>query len=461
VPQLVPIPWSTQSVLAQSGVVSSERMVNCFLEANPANAKGPVAIYGDAGLKAWATVGSGPIRGMLLAGTTLFVVSGVELYSVSSAGVATMRGSVYGSGRVSMIKNATQIGIATNAGFYYATIAAPSLPVLVDSEHYTSAAYQDGLGILALANSEQFWLTGLDDFSTIGGLDFSSADAFADNLVGLISDHRELLLLGEETIEAWYNSGDAAFPFARTPGGFAEVGCKAAGSIAKRSNRVFWLGSDGAVWSMSGYQPQRISTPGIERAIKALEYHDRARSFTYAVQGHEHYVLNFPDASFGYDMTTGLWRERESYGKPRWRAECLEHAFDLDLVGDYETGAIYSLDLDTHTDAGGIMRRLMQSAPLHGGGKRVLMSELYIDCSMGDSTDPAADPMAMLQWSDDGGRTWSNEMTASVGKIGEYTHRLRFNRLGSFYQRTVRLSVSDAVPLTVIGAYASLEQIAS
>src|SRR4030042_3917031 len=107
---LQPIPWATQSTKAQSGVVSCERLVNCYLEVNPANSKSPVTIYGDAGLKLWSTIAETPIRGILLFnGVHLFVAAGASLYVVTEDKAAINIGALPGGGPVSMCANSTHI----------------------------------------------------------------------------------------------------------------------------------------------------------------------------------------------------------------------------------------------------------------------------------------------------------------------------------------------------------------
>ena len=60
--------------------------------------------------------------------------------------------------------------------------------------------------------------------------------------------------------------------------------------------------------------------------------------------------------------------------------------------------------------------------------------------------------MAMLRYSDDGGHTWSNELWRSIGKIGNYDARARWNRLGASRNRVYELSMSDPVKWVVLGA---------
>jgi hypothetical protein len=64
-------------------------------------------------------------------------------------------------------------------------------------------------------------------------------------------------------------------------------------------------------------------------------------------------------------------------------------------------------------------------------------------------------PQVMLRWSDDGGHTWSNYHTASIGKIGEYYRRVFWRRLGmtlKLRDRVYELSMTDPVKIAVMGA---------
>jgi hypothetical protein len=73
-------------------------------------------------------------------------------------------------------------------------------------------------------------------------------------------------------------------------------------------------------------------------------------------------------------------------------------------------------------------------------------------------TQQGIDPQAMLQWSDDGGFTWSNESWMSYGRIGEYKARLRWTRLGMSRDRLFRIIVSDPNKCVMIAANANIEK---
>jgi hypothetical protein len=72
-------------------------------------------------------------------------------------------------------------------------------------------------------------------------------------------------------------------------------------------------------------------------------------------------------------------------------------------------------------------------------------------------TGQGSDPQVMLQFSDDGGRTWSSERWRSLGRIGEYRTRTRWLRNGSARDRIYRYAMSDPVRRNLILATTEAE----
>ena len=99
------------------------------------------------------------------------------------------------------------------------------------------------------------------------------------------------------------------------------------------------------------------------------------------------------------------------------------------------------------------------SPPIHAMRNNVSMVsfELDMESGIGLPYGQGSDPQAMLSWSDDGGKTWSNEHWASIGKIGEYLTRVKWNRLGMFRQRQIKVVISDPVPVVFISAFAEVK----
>ena len=62
-------------------------------------------------------------------------------------------------------------------------------------------------------------------------------------------------------------------------------------------------------------------------------------------------------------------------------------------------------------------------------------------------------PQICLQWSDNAGRSWSNEHWVDFGQEGEYLRRARWSRLGRSRHRIYRVIMTDPVPWRFADAY--------
>lgn len=91
---------------------------------------------------------------------------------------------------------------------------------------------------------------------------------------------------------------------------------------------------------------------------------------------------------------------------------------------------------------------------LNPQGQRLVFDEVEIIAQVGQ--DDNAKPMIMFDWSDDKGRTWSNDRQEDLGGIGEYKKRLIFRRLGQSFNRVFRVRMTDAARLILLGAKAKV-----
>ena len=465
------------SYVARSINAADNRMVNLFPEIVPEGGKEPGFLNRAPGLKFQQTIGTGPIRALWAHqtnGSDFYVVSGTEFYKVTGlTATPTKLGDVNGTGPVSIADNGTQIFLACNPdGFIYnevtnvfAQITDPDFPGAV------TVGYLDGYFVFNEPNSQRIWVTELLDGTSVDPLDFASAEGSPDGLVAVNVDHREAWLFGTDSIEVWYNAGQTDFPLTRIQGAFNEIGCVASFSIAKLDNGLFWLGTDargqGIVYRANGYTGVRVSTHAIEYAIAQYGNISDAVAYTYQQEGHAFYVLTFPsaNATWVYDVATQAWHERAGWNTAtgqftRHRSNCQCNFGGNTVVGDYESGNIYTLDLDVYADNGGIQKWLRSWRALPTGQnnlKRTAQHSLQLDCESGTGliTGQGSDPEIMLRFSDDGGHTWSNEHLSKMGKIGEYYRRVFWRRLGmtlKLRDRVYEVSMTDPVKTAIMGA---------
>ena len=492
------------SYVTRSVNAADNRMVNLFPEVIPEGGKEPGFLNRAPGLNFLQTVGTGPIRGLWVAkiSTSVFyVVSGVEVYKLSSTtGTPTLIGTVSGTGPVSIADNGAQIFFACNGPSFIYNINTDVFGPITDPDFpgAVTVGFLDGYFVFNEPNSQKIWVTALLDGYDINALDFASAEGSPDGLVAVNVDHREAWLFGSDSVEVWYDAGLADFPLTRIQGAFNELGCAAAFSVAKLDNTLFWLGTDargqGIVYKANGYNGQRVSTHAVEWQIQQYGNISDAIAYTYQQDGHSFYVLTFPsaNATWVYDAATQAWHERAGWDNgsfTRHRSNCQCNFGGNIIVGDYQNGNIYTLDLDTYADNGQIQRWLRSWRALPTGTntlKRTAQHSLQLDAQAGalltpiteyvylttedgfklitESYDNLVDettisvnppPQFMLRWSDDGGHTWSNEHWAQGGAVGAYGTRIFWRRLGmtlKLRDRVYELSGTDPIQIAIMGA---------
>jgi hypothetical protein len=459
---------------ARSKNFNAERCINLYPETGSPASKTVAALYGTPGLRLWSSLnvtGSYGIRGMVKFSATLSVViSGNGLYEVTNTGVSTLIGLIDNDQTIaSMASNGEIIMIVTGNHGYFYNPATNAITVITDPD-FTGADtvyFLDGYFVFNQKGTGRFQITELYG-TDIDSLDFATAEGSPDLLLSLMASNRELWLFGETSTEVYFNSGNSDFPFERINGAFIEIGCAAKFSPAKIDNTVYWLAADdrgyGTVQRANGYTPQRVSDHGVEYAISQMSRIDDAVSYTYQQGGHSFYVLNFPTAqqTWVFDSSTNMWHQRAwrdpaSNQLKRHRAQCQMTFAGLTIVGDWERGLLYVLDPDYYTDNGDPIARIRTCPHLSDPDYRwQFYDSLQIDMQTGVGLDggvvPGSDPKAMLQWSDDGGYSWSNELWASIGKIGERRKRVRWTRLGKSRDRVFQVTITDPVSVAFIGA---------
>jgi hypothetical protein len=296
-----------------------------------------------------------------------------------------------------------------------------------------------------------------------GSTNFSSKDGAPDDLVTLIVDHREIYLLGETSSEVWVDQGTSPFPFNRIPGTSTQHGIVAPFSVARLGNSFAYLSKNNRgtaqIVQMNGYVPQRISTHAVENSLTNQTITD-AVAWTYQLEGHEVYVISFPtlQLTWCYDIATQMWHKwlyTNNLGQyERCRGNCAAVFQGNVLVGDYSNGKIYKLERNIYTDDGQHVKRLRRAPHLTVDLQRQYFEELQLQFQpgVGLSTGQGEDPQAMLRWSSDGGSTWSSEHWTTIGKIGKYTNRAIWRRLGTARDRIFEVSVSDPVKTVIVSA---------
>lgn len=335
------------------------------------------------------------------------------------------------------------------------------------STEYSQVLWLDSYYVYIDGKSNQFWLSQLAAYNPVG--DFASAEGDSDNILAIKDNFRQLYLIGERTTEIFVNTGNSDFPFERIPGGFIEIGTSAKDSVEKIKDTIFFLGrtKEGAneVYKISGSIPEKISTPAIDQAIASYADPSSCTAYTYSSKGHFFYVMNFDEATWVYDLSTGLWHQRAYTNAGTLERHLVEECLyfpqaNLILGGHYNDGKIFSLSDSVYTDNGDAITRLRSCPHLTNEDLWVFYNEFTLDMETGIGLDggvQGSNPTIMMDFSDDGGHTWSSESfalaDAGSGQIGDFRKEVSWRRLGKSKNRVFRIKMTDPVKCTWIDAF--------
>jgi hypothetical protein len=456
-----PIDFGTMSNPGRHGPDTGPRHINCYVEpiAEGQPSKGT---YVPSGLRLLSTVSDGgPCRGMVPLGDVFYAISGTKLVKIDRTGAVTDIGAIPGGTSVFMARNAKrstpQIAIVVE-GLKY-SLESDILTEISDTDlpPPESVAFLDQRVIYSLPDGRIFY-SDIDDVTAIDALSFATAEGAPDGLTRVFAHRLDAWLFGGETTEIWGATASDSNPFQRRPGGFISKGCISHHSVAALGGTIFWVGHDGIPYKASSYSEVPLAHFPVCRAIEDEDDKAGIIGFTYYDRGHAFYVLSGTDWTWQYNMTTDRWFERRSFGRTRWLAQHCTRYADQTVFGDAYSAKFYVVDPTYHDENGDDLICTMESAPMHARPNRICVDRFHANFKTGvglNSTDThESAPKVGLQYSDDGGQSWSRERLASLGAQGQHQTRVVFDGLGATGRngRIWRLSSSAPVARAFLGA---------
>lgn len=437
--------------------MGSMKLLNTYVELLGEGGKSKYGIIDCDGLVEFANVTDTPIRGGIFMEDLdyLYTAHSSYLYKTDSAGTVTNVGVLPGIDQVEFTRNqksTPQIVVKTNVGTYciendiITPISDVDLPTVI------SVTYLNGYVIYIIRDGRFFW-SGVNEATTINGLDFATAEQRADRNKRGFAIRGELLLMGENTIEFWRPTGNADLPFKVLANAVIPVGLLAQRSVVQADKTLFCISSDKKFSRLNNYGFVQVSNHEVERLIEGDDEPENITATAWVKDGHEFINLTGSNWSKCYDVKTGEWHDRQSYLLDIWRARYAFPAFNKIIVGDTIGGKLFYLDSEAYTEDDDTFIRgwdapIMQSFP--DGG---IVDALFLDVETGRgavlSTAQGYDPVGMLSWSNDGGVTFPIERQLPLGRSGVRETRVKTRRLGRYGPkgRVWRWRVSDPVPM--------------
>lgn len=404
------------------------------------------------GTKAFGESPSALDRGVHVFRGVLYHVNGDALYSVSESGVYTKIGSIGGLSRCIFDDNGKEMVIAVDGAAY--SFNGLTL-VRGDSLEFANTQSVTMLNNTFLYNAEldNFFVSEAGDalaFRAAG-----SAESNGDDLLRPYSFGQWVYMFGEFSVEPWWNAASDTLGFDRIDGGIVEKGLGGLYTVSHTDQFMYFLGDDANVYQVVQSSIKLISTPEISFQLGKLNI-SSAVGWTMVLDGQDFFILNFQedDLSYAYAEQAGAWFNLSSgVDGGRYIASSYARVYDKHIAIDFKTGNAIEISDDSFDDVGQTIQRQRILPPLNssklgmGAGKRLLMSKakFMLQTGQGLASGQGSLPRIMIEYSIDGGASWSTERWPEVGKLGQYLVNVEFWEMVSFYDIQFRLTMSDPV----------------
>ncbi len=433
------------------------------------------------GLSQFASSSGNSVRGLYTARTLTqercFAVIGTTLYEITYDGSMTSLGALTGmsTGGISKVYMAvngnSQLMILDALAGYIFDMLTNTLTKITDIDFPggTTLDYADGYFIIS-DNNGRVSFSELNAGTSWTGFNFFTPTFKPDRVRAVRAYREEIYCFGDETIEIYINDGTT--PFVRQSRTSIYYGLTARDSIAVHHSGMFFLGKSptggNEVYLMGmDYSLSPISSPAISQRLNE-SVNTAAEGFIQSSKdGHIFYHLHLPalHTTLVYDLTTGMWHERQSQlpysnvngsvDQDMYRGRCHTTFKGINLFGDWFSGKIFKEDTKVSTDDGNI-RLLKRISPVfHSEQKYISVYNLEFEINSGDhipATGQGVTPVMMLEYSLDGGNTFEPEEFVMLGAQGLYDERIRINNLGTSRNWVIANTISDPIDVILMQA---------
>lgn len=306
--------------------------------------------------------------------------------------------------------------------------------------HLPYPIYLDGYVFVSKINTADIYNSANDDPLTWPG-EFITAEMEGDNLIRLAKVNNYLLAFGTNSIEYFWDAGNATgSPLQRndTP---IKYNTYLAGH-AQFGNVIYYVGvNEGGqpdVYMLKDFKIEELGTPTISRYLNSVvEPMTTWKGSIVSCKGHSFYILNVGTAkTYVLDLDTKLWA--------RWEYQTGTGLFDIynsitisTLTNAYTyfslgtSSVIYKLNDAVYTDNGVSFTCLITTEQSDFGTlNRKTMRRAAI---IGDR--PTTNNDILIQWTDDDSQTFNTGLSTNLNQDLACVYRL-----GSFRQRSFKLT---------------------
>jgi hypothetical protein len=426
---------------------TGERLVNLYAEPLAEGAQGRFALKAVPGTARTVIASGALVRGLAsvpryddgLPSDRLLALYDGGLFDILNGDDPVPLGAIPDDPRPTI---AGDFGVVTiTAGGKYFVYDGTSItePTAGAFSDFGAVEFLAGYTILTERNGRRFQWSAIGDPTDLPGLNFATAETRDDILIRPLAIDGNLWLFNSTSIEIWGPTGLGNEQAFVRVGPVIERGLAGFGLLAKIPGGAFFVGDDGIAYLNGGTtELQPVSTPAVNEAI-AAELPTAA--FYYEAAGHKFCVLRFAGRpAWVFDLSTGLWHERAEGVEGAWGAQFAARAFGAWYVAGFG-GEIRRLGRIARDADGPLIRRAV-SRPMVAEGNRIVARQVTVLGQTG-RTDLGRPASVQMRVSRDGGMTWGEFRTASLGALGQYQARAIFRSLGQARTFTAEMRVTD------------------
>jgi len=486
----IQIPFVGPQSVSRSVMVNNQATVNFMQAIKGAGAKAPIVLETAPGLIQRQVAGDGSVRTAQMVASKLRVAATEnELYGVygtrlvaqtEAAGNVDVGTLNANPGRVVIAKGRQYLAMVDGTDGYtwdgttFTQIVDPDFPGNTGAGSPTFILYLDGFFIVNDALTDNFFISAVENPTSWNALDFDAASVAPDNALAIAEANSLLWIFGDETSQAYYNSGNPDFPYQIVLSATQDVGILAPDSLASSDDGIFFLATTPQggrfVYHIRGQSGQTISGDEQEDFLTTVTDPTTAFGFVYKQAGKSFYVLQLgpttgadarTSSTLIFNMKAQAWETREALDGTAWLAGGHGILGNVNVIGSRLQALNYTLDLNTFDNGGEAMIRRRRCQVVHNMNKLLDFWNLIVDVQGGVGTAVAAgaNPQLKMRYSDDGGQNWSDFLIEEVGRIGQTMKRCVFDQLGISRNRIFEIELSEAVNLTIMGAYVEISEL--
>lgn len=446
----IKIPLTSNYDSRHAGGQPTAILQNFILEADlsGAGAENPIHIQRP-GCTVYQIVASGTAtRGLNytqgLFGSLPVAAVGTAIYKFDGTTATSLGTIATGTDRVEFAP--TNFGLAYLAAntLYFNNGTVQTTITIPDGKIPVSITSINSYVIVGCSDGTWYWVVPGD--TTIDPLHFATAESMPDNLLCVRRVHDEVYMFGAQTTEVWQVTAIANIILQPAQGRRYDIGTAHRDTVQALDNTLYFVGSDGIVY-LAGQVPMRVSTDGIEEAIRLAT--GTPSAFTFSYDGHSYYVLNLSgQGTFAFDVQNRNWMEFSSDQLTTgWLPAVACMVGNVAMFGASNSGKVLKADATSSSDDGTIFTRAVSGiVAFNGGRKRNDSLEVW--------TGGASNTPIRIRWRDGPDSSFGSYVTATAPPPDSI---VRFTRLGSARQpyRCIEISCADASVISIHGAFAN------